>query len=384
MKRARAFFSARVARRNLLRPGSRVIEGICYFLTISLPLGSILLLGCGTQGAPLPPSANIPKAITDLHATRKGDTVTLTWTAPEETTDGALVTRPGKMIARRTTSDNPNASVIGELPLVPVHKSQQARAQTFKGSLTDLLRNNSANFATYTVEALSSSGKTAGPSNPAEVPLVPVPAPPGDLQLKVVPEGVSISWMQTWPPQNKTGLGTEYVYRIMRRQADSKQQPILVKQLNAGNAAAMVIDTAMEWEKQYQYWVTPVTLWQNGDQQKGEVEGEDSQPVTIITHDIFPPAVPTGLQAVYSQVGQNSFIDLTWIPNQDPDLAGYNVYRRTEGTQQVKINNDLVKTPAFRDDKIQPGTRYFYSVSAVDLRGNESAKSQEASETVPQ
>jgi len=349
-----------------------------------ITLASLSLFGCGTQGAPLPPSANIPKAVTDLHITRKGDTVTLTWTAPEETTDGALVSKPGKMIMRRSTSDNPNASVIGELPLVPVHKSQQARAQTFKDSLTDLLRNNSANFATYTAEALSGSGKGAGPSNSADVPLVPIPPPPGDLQLKVVPEGVSISWTQTWPPQNKTGLGTENVYRIMRRQADSKQQPIVVKQVNASSAAVMVIDTAIEWEKQYQYWVTPVTLWQNGDQQKGEVEGDDSQPVTITTHDIFPPAVPTGLQAVYSQVGQNSFIDLTWIPNQDPDLGGYNVYRHTGGTQPVKINNDLVKTPAFRDDKTQPGTRYFYSVSAVDLRSNESAKSQEASETVPQ
>jgi len=310
--------------------------------------------------------------------------VTLAWTAPEETTDGALVSKPGKMIMRRTTSDNPNPSVVGELPLVPVHKSQQARAQTFKDSLTDVLRNSSANFATYTVEALSGSGKSAGPSNPTDVPLAPVEQPPGDLQVKVVPQGVSISWTQTWPLQNKTGLGVEYVYRIMRRQADSRQQPIVVKQLNAGNAAAMVIDTAIEWEKQYQYWVTPVTLWQNGDRQKGEVEGDDSQPVTITTHDVFPPAVPTGLQAVYSQVGQNSFIDLTWIPNQDSDLAGYNVYRRTEGTPPTKINTDLVKTPAFRDSTIQPGTRYFYSVSGVDLRGNESAKSQEASEVVPQ
>src|SRR5262249_29229769 len=349
-----------------------------------ITLASLSSVGCGTQGAPLPPSANIPKPISDTHATRKGDTVTLNWTAPEETTDGALVSKPGKMIARRTTSDNPNASVIGELPLVPVHKSQQARAQTFKESTTDLLRASSANFATYTAEALSGSGKGAGPSNSADVPLVPVLPPPKDLQLKVVPEGVSISWTQTWPPQNKTGLGTEYVYRIMRRQADSQQQPIRVKQVNASSTAVMVIDTAIEWEKQYQYWVTPVTLWQNGDQQKGEVEGDDSQPVTITTHDIFPPAVPTGLQAVYSQVGQNSFIDLTWIPNQDSDLAGYNVYRRTDGTPPTKINTDLVKTPAFRDSTIQPGTRYFYSVSGVDLRGNESAKSQEASEVVPQ
>jgi hypothetical protein len=44
----------------------------------------------------------------------------------------------------------------------------------------------------------------------------------------------------------------------------------------------------------------------------------------------------------------------------------------------------LVKTPAFRDTSVQPGTKYFYSVSAVDLRNNESARSPETSEAVPQ
>jgi len=42
-----------------------------------------------------------------------------------------------------------------------------------------------------------------------------------------------------------------------------------------------------------------------------------------------------------------------------------------------------VKIPAFRDSQIISGKTYFYSVSAVDLRGNESARSEEASESVP-
>jgi len=49
----------------------------------------------------------------------------------------------------------------------------------------------------------------------------------------------------------------------------------------------------------------------------------------------------------------------------------------------VKINSELVKTPRFADPGIQAGMKYFYSVSAVDLRGNESAKSEETSEVVP-
>jgi hypothetical protein len=348
---------------------------VLFILVLAVTLSS-----CGTQGAPQPPSLNIPQPVKDLHAVRKGDNVRLFWTAPKETTDGALVRKPGKMVVRRATGDSQPPTVVAEVPLKPADKSQQAQSVSAKDSLGDLLRSSSADFALYTVEAVSASGKSAGQSNPVAVPLVPAPPTPKDLQVKVVPEGVSISWAQNWPPQNRTKLAVQYVYRIMRREQVSKQ-PVMVKQLSAGNADAMVIDTTIEWEKTYQYWVTPVALWQ--DSQRGEVEGDDSDPVSITAHDVFPPQVPSGLQAVFSLVGGKSFIDLTWTPNTDPDLAGYNVYRHMAGTQPTKINAELIKIPAFRDADLQTGTKYFYSVSAVDLRNNESGKSQEASETVP-
>jgi hypothetical protein len=42
-----------------------------------------------------------------------------------------------------------------------------------------------------------------------------------------------------------------------------------------------------------------------------------------------------------------------------------------------------VKTPAFRDAQVQTGKTYVYSVSAEDVRKNESDRSEETSETVP-
>jgi hypothetical protein len=89
------------------------------------------------------------------------------------------------------------------------------------------------------------------------------------------------------------------------------------------------------------------------------------------------------VQAVYSAVAGGSFIDLTWTPSGEPDLAGYNVFRRMGSEAPVKVNSELVKTPRFADPGIQPGIKYFYSVTAVDLRGNESGKSEETSETAP-
>lgn len=354
------------------------MRSLALILTVVLALA----VGCGTPGAPQPPSLNIPKAISDLKAVRKGESVRLSWTAPSQTTDGALFQHTGKMIVHRSI-EGQSSSNVSELPLEPAHKRQKPAAEEWKDSITDLLRSNSADFAVYRIEAVNHSGKGAGQSNSASIPLVLTPPAPADLHARTAPQGVSLSWTQMWPPLGHTNLSVQFGYRVMRRLMEPNQQPVVVKQLNAGNETAVVMDTGIEWEKQYQYWVTPITVWEKDDRQKGEVEGDDSNVVTITTKDVFPPAVPSGLEAVFSQVGQKSFIDLTWNPNTDPDLAGYNVYRRTEETQAIKINGGLLKTPAFRDDNVQPGTTYIYSVSAVDLRHNESAKSQEASETAP-
>ena len=113
------------------------------------------------------------------------------------------------------------------------------------------------------------------------------------------------------------------------------------------------------------------------------VPGDSSKPVEVFTRDIYPPAQPVGLQAVFSSVGQKPFIDLTWAPNLENDLAGYNVFRRVEGGTPEKLNQQLVQVSSFRDENVKPGKKYIYSVSAVDLRGNESPRSAEASETVP-
>src|SRR5215469_8500702 len=132
----------------------------------------------------------------------------------------------------------------------------------------------------------------------------------------------------------------------------------------------------------YSYRATVVTVVSVPEKPETQVEGDDTT-VKVFAHDVYPPAVPSGLQAVFSGVGQPPFIDLIWSPVTDADLAGYNVYRREDGGPSAKINSELVKTPAFRDSNVSNGKKYFYSVSAVDLRGNESARSEETSESVP-
>ncbi len=174
-----------------------------------------------------------------------------------------------------------------------------------------------------------------------------------------------------------------FFYRVFRKLANAPDYT-LIQELPAKAGAETVSDRSFEWEHAYDYKVTSVTRVQLAGGESMEFEGDDSPVLHIFPHDIFPPATPTGLQAVFSGVGQKPFIDLTWAPNTEADLAGYNVFRSEPGESARQINRQLVKAPAFRDENVVAGHRYIYSVSAVDERGNQSARSETAVESVPQ
>jgi hypothetical protein len=350
-----------------------------------LSAAALLSLGCGTPGAPLPPSLGIPKPVSDLEAVRTGSTVRLTWTNPRETTDGELIRKPGKVVVYRRLSTEASGQRVANVVLKPTLKEQQPGVkQTVTDSLTEILSGGTAakfpDFVSYTVVAESGSGKNGGPSEEADVPLVAV-LPKPQIAMKVIPGGVVISWQNDALPQDSGHFQTSHIYRIMRREEGAKE-PVKVGEAPAVGSGIEFLDSGVEWQKSYQYWVTPVTSWQVAGKH-GEVEGESSSEATIVANDTFPPARPAGLQAVSSGQTEQPGIDLTWTPNTDQDLAGYNIYRQLGDQPATKINTELVKTPSFHDGNVQPGATYIYSVTAVDLRGNESTRSEQAQESIP-
>lgn len=357
------------------------------------------LAGCGSQGNPLPPSLELPKPVSDLQAARKGDRVLLTWSAPRETTDKLRIKEAGKTRVCRSTVA-PAAMECIETTELPAGQAAASAAVRHTDTLPRELQEQSpAGFAVYTVEVTNARGRSAGPSNAVKVPLAATLPSPEKLFSQVTAEGPALSWVV---PADQQGLSlllpeamkarapVAYSYRLYRR---DKERPtaaaVIVPIENAFVSPKLaqpnlnVRDAGTEWEKTYVYWVTTVTRL-SAEGKSVEVEGENSPPVEVLVHDVFPPAAPTAVQAVASSGGGQSFIDLTWTPNNEADLAGYNVYRREADGQAQKINAEMVKTPAFRDANVTAGHTYLYTVSAVDLRANESGHSEETSESVPQ
>jgi hypothetical protein len=349
-----------------------------------------LVSGCASSGPPLPPSLELPKPVTDLRAQRKGDQVYLAWTVPTQTTDHQSVRALGPTVicrslaASMTDCGTPVGEVAAPAPFEKTSPNGKSRAGGAAGFVDRLPRSATANPReefTYTVKVLNVNRRGAGLSNLIHEPSAPALPPPDGFHAEITADGVRIFW--TCPPVSPGLTGAQYRLRIYRRllgtQADTKvAEPDLE---NCQGPA--VLDQTFEWEKTYDYRAASVLALVAPGQPEMEIEGDDTPAVRVFAHDVFPPAVPTGLQAVFSGVGQSPFVDLIWSPDIEADLAGYNVYRREQKGVPAKLNSEPVKAPAYRDRSVQSGKEYFYSVSAVDVRGNESARSEEANEAVP-
>ena len=329
----------------------------------------LLLASCGQPGAPIAPSLELPRAVQDLSATRKGDKVTLRWTPPNRFTDGRMVRHVGPThICRSAGSTQPTtctvSATVPPLPDEPKKKKVEHGAVEFADSLPQtLLQSAPTGFVNYGVEVLNTHGRSIGVSNQIRISTAPALAPPSGLVTKLSDDGVALSWSPEDLPSHPE---ITFVYQISRKGEGGEFAPIATISI----AQPSYVDTSVEWEKKAQYRVAVLTQSRDG---KLLVEGEDSEPVEVFAHDVFPPHSPQEIQAVFSGPGQQTFIDVSWTANSEPDLAGYNVYRSVDGAVTEKVNAQLVTSPSFRDLQVTAGKTYVYAITAVDVRGNESA-----------
>jgi len=361
-------------------------------LRLSILLGALAAacawVGCGTPGAIQLPSLNLVQPTQDLSASRKGNKVTLNWTLPNKNTDRTLVQLKhlnDTLICRQVgTALMGDCHQVGSV--APPKGPEQRKGEPerhIRMSYTDTLplsleNENPPGFVTYAVEIMNDHFRSAGLSNQVTIPLAPTIPPPREVSAEVSSDGVHVNWSGGAVPAAPPGL--TYRYRIERALAGGGGY-IALDDVDPAPQGSY-LDHTFEWEKNYDYHITSVTDVRASGRE-ASVEGDDSPTAKVFTRDIYPPSQPVGLQAVFSGVGQKPFVDLTWAPNTEGDLAGYNVFRRTSGGVPQKLNQRPVPVPSYRDETVQPGTRYVYSVSAVDLRGNESPRSADAVEEVP-
>ena len=272
-----------------------------------------------------------------------------------------------KASAQKNTTPQPTEKRESKPVVVPANTEVTIPADLESDSATATL--------SFAVETSNRSGRSAGLSNRVEVPAIKTLPAPREVSGQISAEGVALSWTAVQEPAEHEGVS--YLYRIYRREKGSAAG-VSIGERPLGMETTF-LDSSIGWDETYLYHITVVSMLQHGV----AIEGDNSPDVPIFTRDTFPPLAPVGVQAVFSGVGQKPFIDLTWAPNTDADLAGYNVYRKSEGETWVRLNSGTIKIPSFRDDNLASGRKYTYAITALDLHGNESQRSEEVSETVP-
>ena len=343
----------------------------------------LLFAGCGSPGAPLPPSLDLPTPVVNLSAARVGNSVHLAWTMPTRNTDHIVLRHPVPTQVCRAIGKDPCARV-GKLLLAPGGA----------GEYTDVLPADLAQgpdrLLRYEVALLNHAGKSAGASNAAYSAAGASPPPIAGLNGQVRKDGVLLNWQPAAEP------GRSIIFRIERRDltapvaADTPKSPLApaVPEVNQtlvvhgadGTDAGYGLDNSALLNRQYRYVVERVATLAVGGQSV-EVQGPPSPAIVITTTDVFPPAVPQGLVAVADAAA--GAIDLSWSPNTDSDLAAYHVFRRDVDGGLAAQQIAVVKTESsFRDTGVQPGHTYAYSVSAIDQNGIESKQCSEVQETL--
>jgi hypothetical protein len=345
-----------------------------------------MMTGCGTPGAPQPPSLNLPDRVTDLAAVRAGNQVSLTWTMPKRNTDKlVLKANIDVRVCREETAGT--CVSAGELHLAPAIQG------SFAETLPPELASGTARTLSYRVELKNRNSRSAGQSNAAVVLAGEAPAAVTGLSAELRRDGVLLHW---------TGGDAGAAIRLHRRLLtpatpkrhegplpalpEATEQNLIVDPA-ARSAPRQALDQSIVLGQTYEYRAQRVMRVESNGKTL-ELDGAVSAPVKVETADVFPPVVPTGLAAVATAAnaarGADAAIDLSWQANREADLAGYEVYRREDQTPWERISGEQpVVGPAFRDTHVMAGHTYRYGVSAVDKAGHESGRSAEATETVP-
>jgi hypothetical protein len=366
---------------------------LCLFLL------SFVAIGCGAPGEPTPPSPPIPVAVTDLKARQLGDAVLLTFTVPTKNTLGLRLTEMPTLEIWRGglrpdgTPDAHSFRLVDTVPATILSNYVDEGKVSFPDPVQpDELRARAGATSVYRVRTRISERKASADSNQAFVDLYPVPQRIEDIQAKPTEKSIEL----TWTPPTSTSAGALLPpmreFHIYRGELDPKSADAAEKDLHAAvwklpllqigvSTTSEYQDSTFDFGRTYAYVVRSV-ISEGGNL----LESADSRPVIITPKDIYPPAPPQDVvgAVIPGSPPGTSAVDLSWTINLETDLAGYRVYRsESEDEKGQLITPDLLPTPSFRDTTVVAGHRYWYSVTAVDRAGNESAPSSATLVEIP-
>ena len=349
----------------------RIILAILSILLILPPV----FLGCGIKGPPVAPDSTIPASITDLRASSLEGEIFLAWSSPTKNIDGSKqedllgfrVFRQSRPLTSSACPDCPlKFEPVAEIDIdypPPAAKVEGGRVLWREASLKP------QHEYTYIVRAYSSYKSPSPESNPLTISWDDPPVAPTRVSVRSQDKAMEIRWRFSPRLINGKEIVDFLGFNIYRR---SEGERFGFLPLNPEPFAEnRYQDAVLENGKRYYYEVRAVRNFRGT-----LIEGLSSAVANGVPEKRTPPSPPTGLAAAIQKEG----VSLHWDPNPEPDIAGYNLYRREKGESDfTKINPQLITENYFLDKEADPRKSYFYRLKAMDKSPtkNESEFSQE-------
>jgi hypothetical protein len=337
--------------------------------------------GCGKKGALLPPIIRTPKKPDAVTVRQQGGTLYVEWKNPVVSIDGSPLV--GISEAEIWVFEQEKSKVMPWTMTAKEFEGKARRAATLNKDGVAALRKDKATDAAGFVYPYSLAGKKPASldigfavrvkdtrsraselSDPVAFDPKVGPGPPQELAARVFEDRIELVWKA--PTANFDG-STPVVapgYNVYRKGPEGTEKLV---------NSSLVRETRYE-DKDFVLGV-PVrySVRASATEAPPYFESDDSEVREVVPEDVFPPAAPAGVVPV---AGHGS-VSLSWEANHEKDLAGYRVRRREEGgNEDILLTPKLLLENAYTDSTIEKGKRYRYSMSAVDTKGNESARTE--------
>jgi hypothetical protein len=310
----------------------------------------LALASCGKKGNPVPKGLPVPAAINDVRGEVKDNVLFISFSIPRKNMDGTEIRDlVGFRVMKSCGGCASGFELWKDIRLTDTqgYTIRNGRLFTYDNDLREGFEYG------YRVFPETAQGVFGDGSNTFALTWQEPPGSPGKVVAREEDSQIVLSW------EPVAGLS----YNVYRW--ENAIYPL--SSLNPSPlSASQFVDANLENGRRYKYEVRAVRL-DNGVAYEGEGATVLGTPL-----DKTPPTPPTGLKLGK----QDSGVLLTWSPNREPDLGGYNIYLVTAG-KPLRKNTNRVQEPRFVDEK--PGTEAYvsYYVTAVDKAGNESGPSQE-------
>ena len=312
----------------------------------------------------MPWDSIVPKRIVDLQAIPREGRLLLEWTAPKENTDKTPLTdlvrfqifrSEGVLIGDECRGCGEKTKVVHEMKVGSQEEGKKKR-------MAILFEDQEARKVyVYEVVSINQRGDPSSPSNPVTVYWDHPPQAPTTVRAERGDKKVALSWE---PVEEATGYN---VYRRIEGEKEFPLNPLNREPLKAAEYS----DLSVQNDTKYIYLLRAVRRVV-----KTDVEGKGSPGIAVTPIKLTPPSAPVGLVAIPIKEG----IELSWRRNPEPDILGYNVYRRKPGEKEFqRLNETPLSKDTYLDTDVVLQQEYEYVVTAVDnsVRRNESPRSEE-------